>query len=113
MPKPYSPRCSNHFTPMCYGPTPGARSEVFLLEAGSACSRRPRRPLMVVGSLLLFAQSLLDKYHQVISKLDLVQQVRDPKARAMAGSLPNALDPLPFLVCAVYLPEAAPVLDST
>ena len=36
-----------------------------------------------------------------LSTLDLVQQVRDPKARSTAGSLSKALDPFPFLVCAV------------
>ena len=45
--------------------------------------------------------SLLDKHHELLNTLDLVEQVRDPKARSMAGSLSKALDPFPFLVCTV------------
>ena len=45
--------------------------------------------------------SLLDKYHAVLSTPDFIEQVGDPKAWSMAGSLSKALDPFSFLVCAV------------
>ena len=44
---------------------------------------------------------LLDKYHELLSTFDLIQQVRDSKARSMAGSLSKALDSFPFFICAV------------
>ena len=47
--------------------------------------------------------SLLDKfkYHEFLGSLDLIQQVRDPRAWPMAGSLSKTFDPFPFLIWAV------------
>ena len=45
--------------------------------------------------------SLLAKYGHVIATLDLIQQVRDPKARSTAASLTKSLDSFGFLITAV------------
>ena len=45
--------------------------------------------------------SLLSKYKDIIQVLDMIQQVRDPKASSTSASVTRSLDSFGFLLCSI------------